>query len=100
MADSLSIQRETIREDAVAKHAEFPQYGDGYWNGWQLAELKRPVRFKSGTMQAGEQVIVRPTPQRELPRVCGASVDAYSAKKGHHVALPTTVVRFLTGPTS
>jgi hypothetical protein len=104
MAVDLSLLREQIREDAVAKHGEFPQYGEDYWNGWQLAELTEQVQYKSGKLMRGARVIFRPHSAEaltdlELP-IGGATVDAYSPDKGHHVAVPTDFLRVLTGPGS
>lgn len=56
------VVREQAHAEAVAAHRQYPQY-EGYWDGWELAEVLEPITTKGGNrFQPGDLVLRKPRP--------------------------------------
>jgi hypothetical protein len=59
---------ETIRAEAEAKHAQYPQY-KGHWDGWFLIRMTRRVRSKLGVaFEKGEIALAKEDDFPDGPR--------------------------------
>jgi hypothetical protein len=84
------IVRKGVREQAVAKHAQYPQY-KGHWDGdeWFVVRLKRKVRTKMGVaFEKDELTIARDPDDRDREAGLPISVCAYSVSNGIDTWVP------------
>ena len=67
-----SEQLEAIRQQLIAtaerEHAAHDQYA-GYWNGWELAEVVRPIDDKWGDRMADPGLFVLVEPATRFPHL-------------------------------
>lgn len=95
-----ALLRNLIVAAADEAHEMYPQYA-GHWNGpeWQLGEVARQVRTKSGVaFRRGDIVIFRERTEEELraiPETAGF-VTAYSVRNGVDTSIRECDVHAIT----
>lgn len=93
---ALSILKREIRDEASARHAQYPQY-EGHWNGpeWRIARVSRSIRTKLGqAFESGELVLARDRDASELAQGVDGAV-AYSRSNGINTVIPETALEFV-----
>lgn len=94
-----ALLRNLIVATADEAHAQYPQYA-GHWNGpeWQLGEVARQVRTKSGVaFRRGDIVLFRERTEEECRAGCAPGfVTAYSVRNGIDTSVPAGYVHAIT----